>query len=95
MNKRQKKKAFKKKHGINPKVMTLECEIDWTEAVKAILELGNRAKDTLDYIAKAIIPQWGLTLQELADEHKQNGGHCFGKSVNTVDCCKQRGQLSN
>lgn len=68
MNKRQKKKAFKKKYGINPKVMTLECEIDWTEAAKAILELGNRAKDTLDYIAKAIIPQWGLTLQELADE---------------------------
>lgn len=68
MNRRQKKKAFKKKHGINPKVMTLECEIDWTEACKSILELGNRVKDTLDYITKAIIPQWGLTLQELADE---------------------------
>lgn len=68
MNRRQKKKAFKKKYGINPKVMTLACEIDWTEACKAILELGNRAMETLEYITKAIIPQWGLTLQELADE---------------------------
>lgn len=68
MNKRQKKKAFKKKYGVNPRVMKLECEIDWTEACKAILELGNRAMETLEYITKAIIPQWGLTLQELADE---------------------------
>lgn len=66
MNKRQKKKAFKKKHGINPQVVTFTTEIDWTGVAESLIELGARFSETLQFITKAIIPQFGLDLQRLA-----------------------------
>lgn len=69
MNRRQKKKAFKKKYGMNPPdIMKLELEIDWTGVAKEIIGLGERAMKTLDYVTKVIIPEFGLNLRELAKE---------------------------
>lgn len=69
MNRRQKKKAFKKKYGMNPPaIMKFECEIDWTGVAKEIIGLGKRAMIALDYVAKVIIPEFGLNLRELAKE---------------------------
>ena len=69
MNRRQKKKAFKKKYGMNPPAtMKLECEIDWTGVAKEIIKLGKRAMIALDYVTKVIIPEFGLNMRELAKE---------------------------
>lgn len=66
MNRRQKKKAFKKKHGINPQIVTFTAEIDWTGVAESLIDLGTRFRETLHYITRAAIPQLGLDLQILA-----------------------------
>lgn len=68
MNRRQKKKAFKKKYGYNPpKETSIELSIDWNEVARAASEFGKRANIALDYFAKVVIPETVKQIQEIIE----------------------------
>lgn len=72
MNKRQKKKAFKKKYGFNPTETKAVIEMDWSDVVKEAVLLGKRMEETLKYIANVIIPSMAENVKKY---HERNIRH--------------------
>ena len=66
MNRRQKKKAFKKKYGYNPpKTSELKIEIDWKAVAEDMASLGVKARETIEYVANVIIPDFVERVSEM------------------------------
>lgn len=66
MNRRQKKKAFKKKYGYNPpKASELKIEIDWKAVAENMASLGEKARKAAEYVANVIIPEFAERVSEM------------------------------
>lgn len=66
MNRRQKKKAFKKKYGYNPpKTSELKIDIDWSAVAENMVSLGARVRETVEYVANVIIPDFAERVSKL------------------------------
>ena len=85
MNKRQKKKAFKKKYGFNPINTKATIEVDWADTVSEAFVLGERMKETLKYIASEIIPLMAENIKNILNETSKAISELINKVKNMSD----------